>query len=185
MESLTRWFLYVILPQWPGRCCSIAAARRHTPSDTSGDFPVRIEWDNRMNLPVQKEGKGGEKKQSLAWNSGKSYRPSYQPISVLCHTLLATGTPLFHLTSLPLHMSWDRNVPMASRELQMGVSFPHSTTAEAKFGQAPGNEPRRFPRFWSGICGFDFQSCHFFLFFLSTFCNSHSTENIFLNTFYD
>ena len=40
--------------------------------------------------------KGDEMKQRLAWNSGKSYRQANQLISVLSHTLLAMGTPLFH-----------------------------------------------------------------------------------------
>ena len=34
-------------------------------------------------------------KQRLAWNRGKPYVQSYQPISALCHTLLAMETPLF------------------------------------------------------------------------------------------
>ena len=63
----------------------------------------------------------------------------------------------------------------------MGVYFPRSTTTKAKFGQVLENGPRRLPKFWSGICGFDFQSYHFFFLF-STFCSSHSTENVFLNT---
>ena len=43
-------------------------------------------------------------KQRLAWNSGKPYVPSYRPVSIFWHTLLATvshQTPL-HRTSLPL-----------------------------------------------------------------------------------
>ena len=40
--------------------------------------------------------KGGEMKQRLAWNSGEPCVQSYRPLSILWHTLLAMGTPLFH-----------------------------------------------------------------------------------------
>ena len=63
----------------------------------------------------------------------------------------------------------------------MGVYFPRSATAEAKFGQAIENGPRRFPQFWSEIFGFDFQILPLFFFF-STFCNSHSMESVFFDT---
>ena len=49
-------------------------------------------------------GKGGEMKQRLAWNRGKSCRQAYQPISGLCHTLLAIVTPLFHAKRCHVHL---------------------------------------------------------------------------------
>ena len=45
----------------------------------------------------QGRGKGSEMRQRLAWNNGKPHRQSYRPVSVSWHTLLAKGTPLFHV----------------------------------------------------------------------------------------
>ena len=80
------------------------------------------------------------------------------------------------------YLSWDRGVPMASKGLPMGVCFPRSTTAEAKFGQAPENGPRRFRRCLKWDVQVRLRLLSLFSFFPSTFCNSHSTENVFLNT---
>ena len=45
---------------------------------------------------VRVQSKRGEMKEHLAWNSGKSYRQSYRPISITWHTRLAMRTLLFH-----------------------------------------------------------------------------------------
>ena len=69
--------------------------------------------------------KWGEMRHDLAWNSGKPYVQSCRPLSILWHTLLATGSHqmLFHLTSLPVYLSWNRSVPMVSRGMQIRASF--------------------------------------------------------------
>ena len=67
----------------------------------------------------------------------------------------------------PLHNYCTKERPHGEQEVANGVYFPRSTTAEAKLRQAPENGPRRFPGVWSGTCGFDPQSCHFFLSFLN------------------
>ena len=77
-------------------------------------------------------------KQRLAWNNGEPQRQ----VVFLWHTLLAMGTPLCHLTSLPSYkkfkfsvrgkvpelkrsLSWNRDVPMASRRGQILQLFLH------------------------------------------------------------
>ena len=51
--------------------------------------------------------KGDDMKQRLAWNHGKPYRPSYRPVSVLCDTLLAMGTPRFTPNALSKEVRWN------------------------------------------------------------------------------
>ena len=41
--------------------------------------------------------RGSKMRQRWVWNNGKPHRQSYRPVSVLWHTLLAMGTPLFHV----------------------------------------------------------------------------------------
>ena len=59
----------------------------------------RIKWRTfykKKNSNAHKGREGGEMKQRLVWNNAKSSRQAHQRISVLCHALLAMGTPLFH-----------------------------------------------------------------------------------------
>ena len=68
--------------------------------------------------------------------------------------------------------------PLASKGLQMGVYFTHTTTIGAEFGQGlkwnVTGSTSRHDTFLS-----------FLSFFFSTFCNGHSTENMFRIIFFD
>ena len=78
-------------------------------------------------------------KQRLAWNNGKLCRQPYQLISVSCHTLLTTGTPLFHakrcFISLPLY----RYVGVITVS-EGGAKTTYSQSSEAIYSIAAGQQ---------------------------------------------